>query len=313
MALQEKRWIFPPETLQSVYSETETLEDLWKGDSAYLSHLGLNDITINNFIEYRNNLDFKKYKNLIKTINQNSCKLIKYVDKEYPNRLRNLKGGAHLGSPLVLIHKGSVMNFDNNVAIVGTRECSHYGHMMARQFARELAKKGYTIVSGLARGIDTEAHCGALEAKQGKTIAVLAWMRPIYPKENEQLAKDIEKNGALISENYFKSQYGGGRLQRAMFVDRNRITSGISKCLIAIEAGSSSGTVHQVRLSLKQGRKVFALKPKPENKKANEGFNEFLKMGATPISSLKPVLNFLASKSIGNKLEEKSLEEYIQN
>lgn len=283
---------------------------MWKGDHAYLSHLGLNDITIKNFISYRNKIDFKKYKTKLDSILKNNYKLIKYVDKEYPKQLKDLPGGAHSGSPLVLIHKGSEMNFANNVAIVGTRECSHYGHMMARRIARGIAKKGYTIVSGLARGVDTEAHCGALEVNQGKTIAVLAWMRPIYPRENVELAKDIERNGALISENYLKVTTGGSRMGRAQFVDRNRITSGISRCLIVIEAGSTSGTLHQVRLSQNQGRKVFALKPKPGNKKANEGFKEFLKMGATPISSIKPVINFLESTLFSITHGERSLKEY---
>jgi DNA processing protein len=296
--------------LESVYAETNTLEDLWKGDHDYLSHLGLNDITIKNFISYRNTIDFKNYKKKLDTILQNNFKLIKYVDKEYPRQLKNLAGGPHMGSPLVLIHKGSEMNFANNVAIVGTRECSHYGHMMARRIARGIAKKGYTIVSGLARGVDTEAHCGALEVNQGKTIAVLAWMRPIYPTENEELAKDIERNGALISENYFRVTAGGSRWGKAKFVDRNRITSGISRCLIAIEAGISSGTFHQVRLAQKQKRKIFVLKPKPKNKRATEGFKEFLKIGATPISSIKPVINFLESKSSRIMNGDRSLEEY---
>ena len=135
-------------------------------------------------------------------------------------------------------------------------------------------------------------------------------MTPIYPKENEELANDIVRNGAIISENYFRVTAGGNRMGRAKFVDRNRITSGISRCLIVIEAGSSSGTIHQVRLSLNQGRKVFALKPKPNNRKANEGFNEFLKIGATSISSIKPVINFLESTPSRIAHGEKTLEEY---
>jgi DNA processing protein len=310
LALQDKRWLIPTKVIERIYSETRSLASLWNADASQLFKLGLSDLAIKNFINYRGQVNFRKYQIKIDSILRNNFKLIKYVDKEYPIQLKDLPGGAHLGSPLVLIHKGSEMDFSKNVAIVGTRECSHYGHMMARRLARGIAKKGYTIVSGLARGVDTEAHCGALEVTQGKTIAVLAWMNPIYPPENAELAKDIERNGALISEDYSSVTKGAGKMGRAKFVDRNRITSGISRCIIAIESGGSGGTIHQVRLALSQGRKVFTLKPKPGNKRAKEGFKQILGMGATPIASTKPVLNFLESASSNLLRREKRLEEY---
>ena len=97
---------------------------------------------------------------------------------------------------------------------------------------------------------------------------------------------------------------------RAKFVERNRITSGISRCLIAVESSGSGGTVHQVRLALSQGRKVFTLKPKPGNKRAQKAFRELVEMGATPISSTKKVLNFLESEASNVSRRERRLEEY---
>ena len=310
LALQEKRWLIPAKIIERVYSETRSLVSLWDADSSQLFKFGLNELAIRNFINYRNQVNLRKYQTKIDSIQRNNFKIIKYVDREYPKQLKDLPGGPHLGSPLILIHKGSEMDFSKNVAIVGTRQCSHYGHMMARRLARGIAKKGYTIASGLARGVDTEAHCGALEVTQGKTIAVLAWMNPIYPPENAELAKDIERNGALLSEDYARVTTGSGKMGRVKFVDRNRITSGISRCLIAIESSGSGGTVHQVRLALSQGRKVFTLKPKSGNKRAQEGFREFVEMGATPIASTKKVLNFLESKSSNFPRRERRLEEY---
>jgi len=236
---------------------------------------------------------------------------LRYVDKIYPTSLKDL-GKSLDGPPLVLLHKGSLYNFDDCVAIVGTRESSHYGHVMARKLAKTIAKSGYTIVSGLARGTDTEAHCGALEVPRGKTIAVLAWMNPIYPPENVELAKDIVARGTLLSESYLKPSSKFGRLTPGKFVERNRITSGISRCVIAVESGKEGGTVHQVRIALSQGRKVFAVKPKSGNQRAKEGYKIFLDMGATPINSAKPVLDFLKKSTAQKTFEDRKIESFSQ-
>jgi len=308
-ALQNKRWIVPVKIIEEAYSETGSLEGLWTATASYLSQLGLDNFHIDKFMNYRKLVNLKDIEKKLKYILKNNFKIIKYVDQGYPKRLKDLVGNQE-GPPLILFHRGSLTDFDKTVAIVGTRECSHYGHMMARRLARVIARDGYTIISGLARGVDTEAHCGAIEVPKGRTIAVLAWISPIYPSENSQLANDIERRGAIIAENYYRIPSPSSKLARVKFVDRNRITSGISKCLIAVESSSEGGTVHQVRLALSQGRKVFTVKPKNYSNRAKKGFKLFLEMGATPINSAKPVLNFLKTSINHEFKKEKTLEEY---
>jgi DNA processing protein len=236
--------------------------------------------------------------------------IIRYVDPEYPPILKDF-GEYHIRPPLVLLVKGSLANLGDGVAIVGTRECSFYGHSMARKLAKTIATAGYFVASGLARGVDTEAHCGALEAPSGKTVAVLPWLDKIYPEENVKLAQDITKKGALISEYYSPPFEHSSTQARAAFVIRNRITSGLSRCIILIESGMSGGTYRQAIIAKEQGRKIFALKPKRENKDALEGFNKFIEMGATSIESAKPVLDYLKQYQ-STKVKEKRIDSFYQ-
>ncbi|BAU27656.1 DNA processing protein [Aneurinibacillus soli] len=139
-------------------------------------------------------------------------------------------------------------------SIVGTRTPTQYGRQLARQFGRELAERGLVVVSGMARGIDAEAHTGALEARGG-TIAVLGcgidWL---YPAENRQLGARIRKQGLLLSE-----YPPGTRPQRGFFPERNRIISGLAHGILVIEAASRSGSLITADLATEQGRDVFAV------------------------------------------------------
>lgn len=311
LALQEKHWLLPAEKVAQAYHEYGTLEKLWDASNLDLLRLGFSDYTASSFIRYRNKISLQDFEKQLESFRTSGIKLIRYVEKEYPSQLKDLTKTAE-GPPLVLFHRGTLLDFGKAVAIVGTRVCSHYGHMMARRLSKDIAKKGYTIVSGLARGVDTEAHCGALEAPHGKTIAVLAWMYPIYPQENSELVKDIEKRGAVLSERYQKPFSKFTRLAPGKFVERNRITSGISRCVITIESDEEGGTVHQVDLALSQGRKVFALKPQRGNERAARGYNLFLKKGAASMKSSKEVLEFLGKETNELMLKEKKLDSFSQ-
>ena len=172
-------------------------------------------------------------------------------------------------------------------------------------------RSGYFVAAGLARGVDTEAHCGALEAPSGKTIAVLPWFHKIYPEENVKLAFDIAKNGALISE-YYTPPFENSRSQsfaKAAFVIRNRIISGLCHCIILVESGVTGGTVRQASIAAEQGRQLFAVKPKSDNKEALEGFKKFVEMGAISIQSAQPVLQYLESKNF-KAIKEKKIDHY---
>ncbi|MCK4796152.1 MAG: DNA-protecting protein DprA [Spirochaetes bacterium] len=252
----------------------------------------------NKFIEFRDNFNFEAYAIIINELKLKNVTILPFYDDKYPQLLKNISN-----PPLVLFHKGSLMDFSNCIAVVGTRNLSHYGHKMARKLSQELALEGYTIVSGLAKGTDTEAHCGALDVG-GKTIAIMANdITEIYPAENQNLSKDILKSGALLSEitNFRK-------LERSNFVLRNRITSGLSKCIIVIESGDTKGTIHQVRIASEQNKPVFILKPKEIDNGFMKDFNNFLDLGAVPFNSSSEILNQVQNYDtniISNKIFKK--------
>ncbi len=180
---------------------------------------------------------------------------------------------------------------------MGSRECTSYGFYKAYEFAKELSKKGICVISGLAQGIDTAAHLGAMHQK-GKTIAVLGTgLNKIYPKENEILAESIIKNGGLII-----SEYGLYQERKSEnFPKRNRIMSGLSDGILVIEARKKSGTLITARYAKEQGRKVFSL-PGNVDIINSRGTNELIKNGATLVTEVKDILNEF---TLQNKEENK--------
>lgn len=175
------------------------------------------------------------------------------------------------------------------VSIVGTRKATSTGKNLARQIAKDLSELGVIIVSGLAMGIDTASHMGALDAKK-KTLAVLAnGLDKIYPAQNENLAKDIlAKGGALISE----YPVGSPSLPH-QFLERNRIISGLSIATIVIEAPDRSGSLATARFALEQGREVLVL-PGPANHPNYAGSHKLIRDGARLITSAQDILEDLS-------------------
>ena len=161
------------------------------------------------------------------------------------------------------------------MTIVGCRNCTENGSHIAKKLAYNLAKQNCVIVSGLARGIDSFAHIGALQAK-GRTIAVLGnGLNKIYPLENRNLVKNIILNGGtLISEYDFNSP-----VQKENFVRRNRIMSGLSLNTIIVEAGKRSGTLITANYALEQGRNIYCVPGRIDSEKSR-GTNELIKNGA---------------------------------
>ncbi len=169
------------------------------------------------------------------------------------------------------------------------------------------ACKKLGIVSGLARGTDEWAHVGAMKAKSGKTVAVLPWLDPVYPPEHAELLSDIEQRGASLSEHYTQRYW---KSAKGKFIERNRITSGLSLCVLAIESDQEGGTVHQVDLALAQGKKVFALLPK-KTPRAKRGFDLFLGKGAATMRSAEDVLEYLKDQK--RSLKETRMETFYPN
>jgi DNA processing protein len=314
LALSDKKGLIAPSKVERIFNEYRSLAPLWNASPKDLQEWGLTDSNITGFLKYRNYVANKSdYQRIIDSSEKTGVTIIRYVDKEYPQLLRSAEDHFHAfqDPPLVLFHKGTLFDFENCVGIVGTRECSLYGHIMARRLGRAVARLGYTVVSGLARGVDTEAHCGALEVPGGKTVSILAWMNPVYPAENTELSNDIAARGALLSERYLPGTKFGTTAP-GNFVERNRIISGISRCIIAVESGPEGGSVHQARIARAQGRKVFVVKPKKGNKRALEGFKLLTSEGATPVDSVKPVAEYLRSSPTG-KIEERKIDSFYQN
>jgi DNA processing protein len=202
---------------------------------------------------------------------------------EYPATLATIPDPPHL-----LYVRGALSAADARaVAIVGSRQCTSYGVRIAERLGSGLARAGYTIVSGLARGIDGAAHRGALQAK-GRTLAVLAGgLSKIYPPEHADLAREVEASGALLSEASMSMTP-----LAEMFPARNRLISGLSKGVIIVEAAERSGALITARLAGEQGRLVFAV-PGPVDSLASAGTLKLLRDGATLIRGVEDVLEEL--------------------
>ena len=172
----------------------------------------------------------------------------------------------------------------HKVAIIGSRRCSEYGLMAARLLAKPLAQAGVVVVSGMARGVDSMAHRGALSGG-GKTIAVLGCGADIcYPSENRELREEIINNGCVISE-----YPPGTKPAPHYFPARNRIISGLSNGVVVAEAGKKSGTLITVDQAMEQGREVLAV-PGNISSKLSEGTNQLIREGAHPVSDYTDIL-----------------------
>jgi DNA processing protein len=218
---------------------------------------------------------------------------IGYTDEDYPENLKRL---AHM--PPVLFVRGEIRPEDTTAAaVVGTRMPSHYGLQVAEKLGRELAQHGVTVVSGLARGVDTFAHKGALGGG-GRTIGVLGCGIDVYyPPENRKLYDAVSAQGAVVSE------FSLGVDPSAFnFPKRNRVVSGLSRAVVAVEAGEKSGVLNTVAWATDQGRTVFAV-PGNITSQQSLGINRLLKSGARPMLSVDDVLNELG---VAKRAEERS-------
>lgn len=210
-------------------------------------------------------------------------RLIAYRDEEYPQALKEIPD-----CPVLLYVKGALTQENKlAVAIVGSRRASFYGISMAEKIALGLCELGITIVSGMARGIDTAAHRGALRAK-GATIAVLGnGLAQVYPPENKKLFDEIVQEGAVVSEFAMETPPSAYNFPR-----RNRIISGLSLGVVVVEASQKSGALITSRFALEQGREVFAVPGKIDNPNAR-GVHNLIQKGAKLIGSIEDIIEEL--------------------
>lgn len=222
---------------------------------------------------------------IVSKINQLGWTVLFCDDKSYPAILKTIPAGD---VPPILFKTGNDITEDEKmIAIVGARHATEQGKRFAYNLAYSLAQTDITVVSGMAEGIDSAAHRGALDAG-GKTVAV--WgnsLDTVYPPSNKELAKKIEDKGVILSE-----YLPGTKPDRAHFPERNRIISGLCDGVIVVEAGKKSGALLTASQALLQGRSLFAV-PGAPSAKMSEGTNQLLKNGARLLTSIDDIFEEL--------------------
>lgn len=268
------------QTLRKIITTGKTLTELLKLGDEYIKKIISNQKSIdalkNNFLsaQSRADADLEGFRNM-------GIEIIDYFHPSYPDSYRLLED-----YPIFLYCKGNVnlLKSLDNIAVIGTREVSEVGTKIARGTAAYFAQKGYTIVSGLAKGVDAVAHRAALEVR-GKTIAVLIDVGKIYPKENLELANQIiSQDGLLIAENRPNSFQG-----KNAFVLRDRLQSGLSLAIFPIETDIIGGTMHTVKYAKKQGRLNFV--PNIHNPAIKSWYNNSVGPSYTKIRGIAELIS----------------------
>lgn len=220
-------------------------------------------------------------------VRQLGCRLLNWDEPEYPQRLLEIYDPP----PLLYVRgEASVLN-RHSISMVGTRRPTPYGNQMAERLGRDLAERGLTIVSGMARGVDSSSHQGACKASHGATIGVLGTgVDVIYPKENRKLFGEVEKRGALISEFPL-----GAHPAPENFPVRNRIVAGMSLGVVVIQGAQYSGSLITARLGMEFGREVYGV---PGNVTSDVSFapNQLIKQGAKLVTSWEDVIEELPTE-----------------
>jgi len=272
----------------------ESCEAAWNASLRDLMSSGLDEKTIHSIVSERGKIDPDQEWEILKKEN---IKILSINDEDYPQLLKEIPS-----VPYLLYVKGAFdFNASPMLAIVGSRKLTTYGKQVAYSLSRDLTQAGITVVSGLALGIDTEAHRSALEVG-GKTIAVLGSSlddKMIGPRSNYQLSKKIIDNGALISDYPVSTPAAPGT-----FPSRNRIMAGITLGTIVVEAAEKSGTLITSNLALEFNREVFAV-PGSIFSPVSQGANNLIRSGAKIVTGVQDILEEL-------RLEKKALEKSTQ-
>ncbi|NLJ34567.1 MAG: DNA-protecting protein DprA [Firmicutes bacterium] len=261
------------------------LEEFGSGENVWQS----SSLDLRKLLPARIRKEFMKFKSTfdpeprLRALRERGISFFTLLDPEYPENLRNIAD-----PPPVLYILGQLDQGDElAVAVVGSRKLTPYGRTTAERFGRELAELGFTVISGMARGIDTCAHRGCLTV-EGRTIAVLGCgLDYVYPPENRSLMEKIAKNGAVISEFPLGTAPKAGH-----FPIRNRIISGLALGVLVVEAAATSGSLITVDWALEQGREVFAI-PGNVNSRYSLGTNFLIKQGAHLVQEAREIAEIL--------------------
>lgn len=257
----------------------EDPKKIWDAKTIELRKIHLPEKIIEKLDELRRNIDPDKY---LDSITESEIQILTFYDDNYPTNLKEIPD-----APIILYYKGTILDSDQKaIGVVGTRKITGYGKLVTEKFTKELVNAGFTIVSGLARGVDTTAHKTAV-AEQGRTLAVLGGgLNKIFPPENTELAALIAKQyGAIISE--FPPDYPS---LPGNFPARNRIIAGLSKGVLVTEAAQDSGSLITARLALDYNREVFAV-PGPITSNLSRGPADLIKTGAKLVFEANDILD----------------------
>lgn len=261
----------------------------WQASEKELTKLG-SEAWVQALIQQRSQLDLVQIE---RELVQKEIETVIPEEENYPRLLRELAD-----APPLLYYKGKLEPDEQGIAIVGSRKATPYGRAAAEFLGKALAQQGFVVVSGLARGIDTAAHKGALAGK-GKTWAMLgSGLDYFYPPENRNLAEQIKLEGALISE--FAP---GVPPEPQFFPMRNRLISGVSAGVVVVEAAIRSGALITVDFALEQGREVFAI-PGPIFSEQSKGCHQLLRQGAKLVEEVEDILSEVSAEFNDRNLEE---------
>ncbi|MBI3954886.1 DNA-protecting protein DprA [Candidatus Gottesmanbacteria bacterium] len=294
-----------------------TAQKAWLASEKDLLKIGLGEKLTQHFISFRNDFSLTEYQQKITDLKIN---VISLNDKLYPELLKEIPG-----APFLLYVRGNIEilgKLDRTIAVVGTRLITSYGETVTRQITSDLVSAGFTIVSGMAYGVDTIAHQTVIDL-DGQTIAVLGCgVDVIHPKSNTTLYwKIIKKYGLVISE-FPVGQFAA----KGFFPARNRIISGLSLGTVVTEGAADSGALITARFALEQGREVFAV-PGPITSSLSKGPTSLLKQGAKLVTEVGDILEELKIKNVSMKqfsndtrkslkdltLEERKIIELLRN
>ncbi|MCU0496292.1 MAG: DNA-processing protein DprA [Anaerolineae bacterium] len=264
--------------MQQLLAWFGTLEAAWHATEAQLRQYPIKDDQRQYLMTMRAKIDLKAELEKLQKFN---VRFIALYDAEYPHLLRQID------DPPPILYVIGQLAVDKGFAMVGTRSATKYGRDVAHQFAKALAQQGVTIISGLAEGIDTASHQGALDGG-GQTIAILGHgLDQVYPTQNRDLARKISQQGALISE----LPIGVPPIPQN-FPRRNRLISGLALGLLVVEAPAGSGALLTADAALRQGRDVFAI-PSSIFSDKGVGANRLIQDGAKLVMQVEDILNEL--------------------
>jgi DNA processing protein len=299
-----------PARIKKLFDILGSFENIWTSRISEFAQFRFPESVIANLKTAKSSLDPHEYADKLE---KSGIKVITIFDDNYPSSLREIHG-----APMIIYYKGVIDEeiLERCFGVVGTRKPTGYGRVVTEKLTRELVEVGLTIVSGLARGVDTIAHTVTIESG-GKTLAVLGGgLNQIFPSENLRLAEKITDGfGAILTE--FPPSYPH---LAGNFPARNRIIAGLSQGVLVTEAAEDSGSLITARLAIEQGREVFAV-PGPITSTMSEGTSVLLKDGAKLVSSTKDILEELGIKSgpvikvadLNLSSEEKEILELIKD